>query len=166
MNRKLCVVALVYVFILAIWGILGRERGGHRQTLREIQPFRTVIEWIDPSPPRPPSPRTDICFLVIYDFPGYRIFNGGCHVHCFATNGGTSLPDWMGTSVLDTINSIASPCPASWDAMEEQRFVASGQCRQNVYDFSQMTRAQAEALIVEERRTPLRPLLRRTDGRW
>lgn len=46
---------------------------------------------------------------------------------------------------------IASPCHANWDEMtgtDQARFCQS--CRKNVYNLSEMTRAEAEALIQEK----------------
>ena len=46
---------------------------------------------------------------------------------------------------------IASPCHANWDEMagtDQARFC--GHCRKNVYNLSEMTRAEAEALIREK----------------
>jgi len=71
----------------------------------------------------------------------------------------------LGASVLDTVRTT-SPCAASWDTMaggESARFCA--ECRQNVYDFSKMTRAQAEALIVENEGRLCARYFRRPDGR-
>jgi hypothetical protein len=65
---------------------------------------------------------------------------------------------------LDLIQ-IASPCHVSWDAMTgDERARFCGHCRLNVYDISQMSRAEAEAFIAgREGRTCLR-LFRRADG--
>ncbi len=50
---------------------------------------------------------------------------------------------------LETIQ-IAKPCPADWDAMPGDAQVRHcGSCRQNVYNLSEMTRAQAEAVILK-----------------
>jgi len=81
------------------------------------------------------------------------------------TAGGNPLPDWLGASVLDTVN-MTYACPASWDAMqgsESVRFCAK--CQQHVYDLSQMTRAQAEALVVEKEGRLCLRFYRRADGR-
>ena len=65
---------------------------------------------------------------------------------------------------LETIR-IASPCHADWDQMEgdaQTRFCRT--CRKNVYNLSEMTRAEAEALVT---RTEGRLCVRfytRTDG--
>ena len=50
---------------------------------------------------------------------------------------------------LESIN-IASPCNASWDAMQGDdwaRFCAT--CHKHVYNLSEMSRTAAEALILE-----------------
>ena len=50
---------------------------------------------------------------------------------------------------LETIQ-VAKPCRADWDAMTGDAQVRHcGSCRQNVYNLSEMTRAQAEAVILE-----------------
>ena len=50
---------------------------------------------------------------------------------------------------LETIQ-VAKPCSADWDAMTGDAQVRHcGACRQNVYNLSEMTRAQAEAVILE-----------------
>ena len=46
---------------------------------------------------------------------------------------------------------IASPCPANWDEMtgtEQVRFCLG--CRKNVYNLSEMTRNEAQALVEEK----------------
>jgi hypothetical protein len=46
---------------------------------------------------------------------------------------------------------VASPCPADWNAMtpvDGERVRACAQCNKNVYNLSQMTRDEAEALIL------------------
>lgn len=50
---------------------------------------------------------------------------------------------------LETIH-VAKPCHADWDAMSGDAQVRHcGSCRQNVYNLSEMTRAQAESVILE-----------------
>ena len=50
--------------------------------------------------------------------------------------------------VLDNIK-VASPCSASWDKMAgDERSRHCGDCKKNVYNISEMTREEAEALIV------------------
>jgi hypothetical protein len=51
-------------------------------------------------------------------------------------------------AVLDNIR-VASPCSASWAAMTgDERVRACGECNKNVYNLTEMTREEAEALIV------------------
>jgi hypothetical protein len=51
--------------------------------------------------------------------------------------------------VLDNIR-VASPCRADWAKMTgDDRVRACGECKQNVYNLSELTREEAEALIVE-----------------
>jgi hypothetical protein len=50
--------------------------------------------------------------------------------------------------LLDSVT-IASPCPAVWDAMQgddRSRFCST--CQKNVYNFASMTAEEATALIV------------------
>ncbi len=50
--------------------------------------------------------------------------------------------------VLDNIR-VASPCSASWAAMSgDDRVRACADCKKNVYNLSEMTRDEAEALII------------------
>lgn len=52
--------------------------------------------------------------------------------------------------VLDNIR-IASPCPADWEQMRgDDRVRACDQCQKNVYNLSELTREEAEALIIEK----------------
>lgn len=60
---------------------------------------------------------------------------------------------------------IASPCTMSWEGMsgdERQRHCAA--CKLNVYNISEMTIAEAEALIVEKEGRVCVRLFRRHDG--
>jgi hypothetical protein len=51
--------------------------------------------------------------------------------------------------VLDNIR-VAAPCTARWSAMTgDDRVRACGDCKKTVYNLSEMTRDEAEALIVE-----------------
>lgn len=44
---------------------------------------------------------------------------------------------------------VAAPCTADWNAMSgDERMRACGQCNKNVYNLSNMTRDEAEALII------------------
>lgn len=65
---------------------------------------------------------------------------------------------------LDHI-SVAAPCPADWDGMVgSDRVHYCGQCKLNVYNLSEMTRKEAEALIEgTEGRLCVR-FYRRADG--
>ena len=52
--------------------------------------------------------------------------------------------------VLDNIR-IAAPCSAEWDAMSgDERTRHCGSCKQSVYNLSDLTRAEAEALVREK----------------
>jgi hypothetical protein len=65
---------------------------------------------------------------------------------------------------LDTI-SVASPCTASWDAMkgdDHARFC--GQCSQHVYNISELSKDQAEALIEEHEGKMCVRYFKRFDG--
>src|SRR5439155_8496974 len=66
--------------------------------------------------------------------------------------------------LLDQIR-VASPCKASWDAMEggdQVRFCV--QCSKNVYDLSGMTREAAEQLVQETEGRVCVRFYRRADG--
>jgi hypothetical protein len=67
-------------------------------------------------------------------------------------------------SFLDEIR-VASPCSASWEAMDgDERVRFCAQCRKNVYNLSGMRRGEAETLVGEhEGRLCVRYYLRR-DG--
>src|SRR5574338_1406661 len=46
---------------------------------------------------------------------------------------------------------VATPCSADWNAMTgDERVRACGACNKNVYNLSDMTRDEAEALILEK----------------
>ncbi len=60
---------------------------------------------------------------------------------------------------------VAAPCPADWDAMigdERKRFC--GECRMNVYNLSNMSRRDAEALVVNAEGRLCVRFYRRRDG--
>jgi hypothetical protein len=60
---------------------------------------------------------------------------------------------------------IASPCAVSWASMTgDERVRACAQCRLNVYNLSEMSRAEAEALIVEKEGKLCVRIYRRADG--
>jgi len=65
---------------------------------------------------------------------------------------------------LDRIQ-VASPCHVSWDEMQgDDRVRFCGQCKLHVYDLSELSRSEAEALIQSrEGRTCVR-FFRRWDG--
>src|SRR5258705_549057 len=66
--------------------------------------------------------------------------------------------------MLDRI-SIAAPCSADWDSMPgSDRVRHCDQCNKNVYNLSEMTRRQAEALIREKEGQLCARLYRRADG--
>jgi hypothetical protein len=67
-------------------------------------------------------------------------------------------------TVLDNIH-VATPCPAKWSDMTgDDRVRACGACQKNVYDISMMTRAEAEALIVEKEGRLCLRYYQRADG--
>lgn len=68
---------------------------------------------------------------------------------------------------LDVINSltIASPCPASWNAMPgDDRARFCGQCEQHVYNIAAMTTTEVESLIRRTEGHFCAQLYRRRDG--
>lgn len=67
--------------------------------------------------------------------------------------------------VLDNIR-VASPCAESWEAMSGDARVRHCQrCNQNVYNLSEMTRDEAQALLVEkEGKLCARYFRRKQDG--
>ena len=67
-------------------------------------------------------------------------------------------------SPLDNIR-IASPCSANWNEMfgnERKRFCA--ECKLNVYNLSEMTKAQAESFVQDSEGRVCVRLYRRSDG--
>jgi hypothetical protein len=68
------------------------------------------------------------------------------------------------SEILDGIR-IATPCHASWDAMDgDERVRFCGACRLNVYNISEMSRGEAEELVQKtEGRLCIR-MYQRTDG--
>ncbi len=65
---------------------------------------------------------------------------------------------------LDNIH-IASPCPANWDEMygdDRKRFC--GDCKLNVYNLSDMTRREAEDLLIDSEGRLCVRYFRRADG--
>jgi hypothetical protein len=60
---------------------------------------------------------------------------------------------------------IASPCKVDWNSMTgDERIRACAQCRLNVYNLSEMTRAEAEHLIIEKEGRLCVRFYRRADG--
>jgi len=65
---------------------------------------------------------------------------------------------------LDVIQ-VASPCEANWNAMTGDAWVRHcDACRKQVYDLSEMTRQQAEALILAKEGKLCVKFFRRADG--
>ncbi len=60
---------------------------------------------------------------------------------------------------------VAAPCPASWDAMEgDDRVRFCRLCELNVYDVSEMTRAEVVSLVTKTEGRVCARLYRRADG--
>ncbi|MDX2091990.1 MAG: hypothetical protein SFX73_29270 [Kofleriaceae bacterium] len=60
---------------------------------------------------------------------------------------------------------VASPCSADWSKMSgDARVRACGDCKKNVYNLSEMTREEAEALIVEKEGKLCVRYFQRNDG--
>lgn len=60
---------------------------------------------------------------------------------------------------------IATPCRADWDDMRgDDRVRFCGQCEKNVYNLSEMTRAEAEALVRDKEGRLCVRLYQRDDG--
>ena len=70
----------------------------------------------------------------------------------------------MGKSILDRV-SIGSSCQTEWEAMSgNQSTRYCGQCEKSVYNFSQLTRSQAETLIARTNGKLCARIERRPDG--
>jgi len=66
--------------------------------------------------------------------------------------------------LLDNIR-VASPCTETWSAMRgDGRVRHCGTCDQNVYDLSELTRTEAEALLREKEGKLCARYYRRSDG--
>ncbi len=66
--------------------------------------------------------------------------------------------------VLDNIR-VATPCTADWAKMTgDDRVRACGDCKKNVYNLSELTRFEAEALIVEKEGKLCVRYFQRADG--
>lgn len=69
------------------------------------------------------------------------------------------------TKISLSVIKVASPCTASWDAMSgDDRTRFCGQCAQYVYNLSEMTRDEAEALILENEGKLCVRYYKRADG--
>lgn len=69
---------------------------------------------------------------------------------------------------VDALDAITIPiaCPVSWDSMRgDHRTRFCGECKQNVHDVSELTRAEAAALVTAGGKLPCLRLYRRPDGR-
>lgn len=74
------------------------------------------------------------------------------------------MPKTLPTIALEDIR-IASPCHASWDAMQgDDRVRHCGSCQKNVYDLSNMTRDDAEALLQKTEGRVCVRFYKRADG--
>jgi anti-sigma factor RsiW len=68
------------------------------------------------------------------------------------------------TTSLDLIE-VPTPCPVPWETMQgDDRVRFCSQCQKNVYQLSNMTRAEAEALINEKEGEICAQFFRRADG--
>ncbi|HET7503756.1 MAG TPA: hypothetical protein VFK02_22200, partial [Kofleriaceae bacterium] len=66
--------------------------------------------------------------------------------------------------VLDNLG-VAAPCTVSWDGMTgDDRVRSCAQCHKNVYNLSDLTREQAEALIREREGSLCVRYYQRADG--
>ena len=67
-------------------------------------------------------------------------------------------------TALDLIE-VASPCPASWEAMKgDKRVRFCGECRLNVYNLSEMGREEAEEFVRRREGRMCVRFFRRQDG--
>jgi hypothetical protein len=68
------------------------------------------------------------------------------------------------SDILKSIR-IASPCPVDWNSMAgDERTRFCGQCRKNVHNISQMTEADAVALLTQAAGSVCVQIYRRADG--
>jgi hypothetical protein len=66
---------------------------------------------------------------------------------------------------LDSL-SVASPCPASWEAMAgDDRVRMCGQCRRQVYNLSELSRSEVEALVERAEGRMCVRFYQRADGK-
>jgi hypothetical protein len=78
-------------------------------------------------------------------------------------HGGTTAVGFS-MSLLDSIR-IAEPCTEAWSAMTgDERARHCGKCDKTVFDLSQLTRAEAEALLIEKGANMCGRYFQRTDG--
>ena len=76
----------------------------------------------------------------------------------------TKLLEQAKLPVLDNIR-VASPCTADWTQMTgDERARHCNKCDKQVFDLSEMTRAEAEALIIEKHGNLCARYYRRSDG--
>lgn len=69
---------------------------------------------------------------------------------------------------VDALDAISIPvsCPVAWDSMHgDDRTRFCDQCKQNVHDVSELTRAEAVQLVTAGERIPCLRIYRRPDGR-
>jgi len=70
----------------------------------------------------------------------------------------------LGLPVLPNVH-VASPCPADWSKMTgDERVRMCGQCSKHVFNLSQMTRSEAEELVIEKHGNLCVRYFQRTDG--
>ena len=66
---------------------------------------------------------------------------------------------------LDSL-SVSSPCPASWEAMAgDNRVRMCGQCQRQVYNLSELSRSEAEALVERAEGRVCVRFYQRADGK-
>ncbi|HEY6038950.1 MAG TPA: hypothetical protein VIV58_31925 [Kofleriaceae bacterium] len=76
----------------------------------------------------------------------------------------TKLLEQAKLPILDNIR-VASPCTADWSQMTgSERARHCNKCDKQVFDLSEMTRAEAEALIIEKHGKLCARYYRRSDG--
>ena len=82
----------------------------------------------------------------------------------------SSIPPWLARCIakspvaLDNIQ-VAAPCPMSWEKMTgDERVRCCQECKLNVYNLSDMTRAEAERLIASREGRLCVRFYRRADG--
>ena len=109
---------------------------------------------------------------VVSIFPLFSFPCAGNHTGCVSSNGMSlkSLPDRIGIAMPEKRDGfdrlrIASPCQTSWEQMrgdDRARFCES--CNLHVYNISELTRKQAEALIASTEGRICARMYRRADG--